>query len=67
MELSVILNGDERLAENLILEVQAIAKRHGLDISTTRVIRKAALGTRTAKLPRAGKRRIRLAKPDCPR
>jgi len=39
MELRVALSGDQRVAENLILEVRAIAQRCGLEIPNIQVVR----------------------------
>ena len=43
MQLKVVLKGDQRLAENLIIEVRAIAKRHGLESPRISVMRQSAV------------------------
>jgi hypothetical protein len=50
MQLSVALTGDQRLAENLILEVRALASRYGLGIPTVRVVRRSSVGPKVEKL-----------------
>jgi hypothetical protein len=49
MQLSVALTGDQRLAENVILEVQAMARRHGLEVPTIRVVRRSSVGPKVKK------------------
>jgi hypothetical protein len=44
MQMSVALIGDQRLAENLILEVRALAKRYGLEIPSVEVVRQPRVG-----------------------
>jgi hypothetical protein len=44
MQLSVALTGDQRLTENLILEVRDVAKRYGLEIPDIQVRRQPRLG-----------------------
>jgi hypothetical protein len=44
MQLSVALTGDQRLAENLILEVRAMAKRYGLEIPSVEIVRQPRVG-----------------------
>ena len=39
MKLKLDLNGDRRLAENVILEVKAAARRLGLEIANVEVVR----------------------------
>ena len=39
MQLKVVLRGDQRLAENVILEVRAMAKRRGLESPQISVMR----------------------------
>ena len=47
--IDVVLKGDQRLAENVILEVRAIAERHGLEIPNVRVVRRHVVGPKLAK------------------
>ena len=54
MQLSVGLTGDQRLAENLILEVRAIAKRYGLETPNVEIVRQPRVGPKV-KLTSAGK------------
>jgi hypothetical protein len=49
MELRVALTGDQRVAENLILEVRAIAQRCGLEIPNIQVVRQPKVGPKTPK------------------
>jgi hypothetical protein len=49
MELRVALTGDQRVAENLILEVRAIAQRCGLEIPNIQVVRQPKVGPKTQK------------------
>ena len=35
--LELVIEGDRRLAEDVILEVRALAKRYGLEVPTARV------------------------------
>jgi hypothetical protein len=49
IQMNVVLKGDQRLAENVILEVRAIAKRHGLEIPSVRVVHRRAVGPKIAK------------------
>jgi hypothetical protein len=44
MQLSVALTGDQRLAENLIVEVRAMAKRYGLEIPSVEIVRQPRVG-----------------------
>jgi hypothetical protein len=48
-ELQVTLRGDRRVAENLILEVRALAQRCGLDIAEVAVIPQPKIGPKTTK------------------
>ena len=48
-EFRVVLNGDRRLTENLILEVRAIAQRCGLEMPSVQVIRQPNVGAKTTK------------------
>jgi hypothetical protein len=50
MQLSVALTGDQRLTENLILEVRAMAKRYGLETPNVEIVRQPRLGPKV-KLP----------------
>jgi hypothetical protein len=47
MQLSIAMKGDQRLTENLIVEVRAMAKRYGLAPPSVEVVRKARMGPRT--------------------
>ncbi len=40
--LEVVLAGDRRLAENVILEVRALAERYGLEVPEAKVVRETA-------------------------
>jgi hypothetical protein len=40
MELRVALVGDQRLTENVIVEVRSVARRYGLEIPSIRIVRK---------------------------
>jgi hypothetical protein len=44
MQLSVALTGDQRLTENLILEVRAMARRYGLETPNIEVVRQPRVG-----------------------
>jgi hypothetical protein len=44
MQMSVALTGDPRLAESLILEVRAMAKRYGLEIPSVEIVRQPRVG-----------------------
>jgi EAL domain-containing protein (putative c-di-GMP-specific phosphodiesterase class I) len=44
MQLSVSLTGDQRLTENLILEVRAMARRYGLETPNVEVVRQPRVG-----------------------
>jgi hypothetical protein len=48
-ELRVALRGDRRVAENLILEVRALAQRCGLEIPRIEVIRQPKVGPKMIK------------------
>jgi len=37
-KLEVVLEGDRRLAEDLILEVRALAERYGLEVPTAKIV-----------------------------
>ena len=50
MQLSVVLKGDQQFAENVILEVKALARRHGLEIPTIKIKRKSPIGPKLEKL-----------------
>lgn len=49
MQLSVALTGDQRVTENVILEVRALAQRFGLEVPNIKVVRQRATGAKTAK------------------
>ena len=49
MQLSVALTGDQRFAENVILEVRALAQRFGLEVPSIKVVLRRANGPKTAK------------------
>ena len=51
MQLSVALTGDQRLTQNLILEVRAMAKRYGLETSNIEVVRQSRLGPKVKLTP----------------
>jgi hypothetical protein len=57
MELSVVLRGDRRLAENVILEVRAIAERCGLEPPSIRVTRQPLVGAKAPKAKKPSSRR----------
>jgi hypothetical protein len=44
MQMSVALTGDQRFAQNVILEVRAMAKRYGLEIPSVEVVRQPRVG-----------------------
>jgi hypothetical protein len=44
LQLRVVVNGDQRLAENVIIEVLAAARRCGLEPPSVRVVRKPRVG-----------------------
>ena len=49
----VVLAGDRRLAEEVILEVRALAQRYGLAVPSARVVSRSAPARKTKK-PRRG-------------
>jgi hypothetical protein len=49
MQLRVVLKGDQRLAENVILEVRAIAKRRGLESPRISVMRQSSVAPKKKK------------------
>jgi len=49
VEFRVVLTGNQRLTENFILEVRAIAQRCGLEIPSVQVIRQPKVGPKTIK------------------
>jgi hypothetical protein len=49
IELKVVLTGDRRVAENMILEVRAIAQRFGLEIPNISVTGRSAAGPKAEK------------------
>jgi len=55
MQLKVALRGDQRVAENLILEVQELARVYGLECPTVEVVRRPSIGPK-AKKPGAGRK-----------
>jgi len=61
MRLKISLNGNERLTENLILEVKAAASRLGLEkeIEYVEVIRQTSTARKVRKLASGRKRRAR--------
>jgi hypothetical protein len=48
-QMSVALRGDQRMAENFILEVRALAERCGLEIPSVQITRQPAVGSKTKK------------------
>jgi hypothetical protein len=56
MQLSLALTGDQRFTENVILEVRALAQRFGLEIPSIKVVRRRAIGAKTAKATSRRKR-----------
>ena len=50
LQLKVALKGDQRLVENVILEVRAIAQRYGLEIPSVSVVRQPSVGPKTKTL-----------------
>jgi hypothetical protein len=57
MELRVVLTGDRRATENLILEVRAIARRCGLEMPSVQVIRQPNVGAKTMKTKKVASHR----------
>ena len=55
VEFRVVLNGDRRLTENLILEVRAIAQRCGLEMPSVQVVRQPNVGARATKTTKTTK------------
>ena len=49
MQLKIALTGDQRLTENVILEVRAVARRYGLEIPSIEVERRPSTPPKTAK------------------
>ncbi len=47
MQVKVVLAGDQRLAENVILEVRALAQRYGLEAPNVSVTRQPAVGPKS--------------------
>jgi hypothetical protein len=62
MQVRVVLAGDQRLAENVILEVRAIAQRHGLEIPDVSVIRQLSVGSKSKKSTSRRKSKSRAAR-----
>jgi hypothetical protein len=48
-QMRVALRGDQRMAENFILEVRALAARCGLEIPSVQITRQPAVGSKTKK------------------
>jgi hypothetical protein len=46
MELRVVVAGDRRVTENLILEVRAFAQRFGLEMPGIKIIRQPRVGSK---------------------
>jgi len=67
--LRVDLMGDERVAEEVILEVRALAQRYGLEMPEARVERLRVAGPKAKKPlpPRRPASRSRRASPNKPR
>jgi|RhiMethySRZTD1v2_1073278.scaffolds.fasta_scaffold295558_2 hypothetical protein len=55
VQMNLIVRGDKRVAENIIIEVRAIAERRGLEIPSVRVVQQPAVGPKTAKLMSRGR------------
>jgi hypothetical protein len=55
IQMNLIVRGDKRVAENIILEVRALAERRGLEIPSVRVVQQPAVGPKTAKLMSRGR------------
>jgi hypothetical protein len=51
LQLRVALTGDQRLAENVIIEVLAAARRCGLDPPSVEVIRQPRVGPKEKLMP----------------
>jgi hypothetical protein len=50
MQLEIAMTGDRRLAENVILEVRALAHRYGLQMPSVRVMRQSSTSPKTETL-----------------
>jgi hypothetical protein len=50
MQLKVIIKGDRRMAESVILEVRAAARRCGLEIPSIQIERRPAVGPKTKRV-----------------
>jgi hypothetical protein len=48
LQLRVALTGDQRLAENVIVELLAAARRHGLEAPKVQILRKPRVGPKQA-------------------
>jgi len=59
MRLKIGLNGDRRLTEKVILEVQAAARRVGLEVANIEVIRKPSSSRKARKRASGRKPRAR--------
>jgi len=51
MKLKIVVKGDRRLAENVILEVRALGRRYGLGTPTIEVTPQPLMGPKAAKVP----------------
>ena len=51
MKLKIVVKGDRRLAENVILEVRALGRRYGLATPTIEVTPQPLMRPKAAKLP----------------
>ena len=60
MELKVVLTGDRRLTEDLILEVRALAHRFGLEIPNVSVTGQPSVGPKGEKSASKRKSRARV-------
>jgi hypothetical protein len=49
MQLKVGVKGDQRLAENVILEVRDLARRFSLEIPSIRIVRRPSMGAKVPK------------------
>jgi hypothetical protein len=49
IQIDLLLKGDKRLAENVKLEVCALAERYGLEIPSVRVLNRPAVRPKRAK------------------
>jgi hypothetical protein len=58
MELRVALTGDQRVTENLILEVRALAQHFGLEIPSIQVLRQPKVGPKTIRTKERSRRGV---------